>query len=244
MPPTSRSSRLPACSTTSEDRHWCSSASWWPPPRWWSAWASWLRSSGAAAASPPTTSTSCGADRPPHGLPGLERTVLHAAYLMPVLPLGGFVVLALAGRRLGDPWAGWLGTLTVAGSFVVACIVYAGLLQRPSGDRSFVQTFFTWIPVGGLQVKAGVLIDHLSMTMALFVTGISTLIHLYSVGYMRDDPDYPKFFVYMNLFVASMLILVLADNLVFTFVGWEGVGLCSYWLVAFWFERDTAASAG
>jgi NADH-quinone oxidoreductase subunit L len=107
-----------------------------------------------------------------------------------------------------------------------------------------VQTFFTWIPVGGLQVKAAVLIDPLSMTMALFVTGVSTLIHLYSIGYMRRDPDYPKFFVYMNLFVASMLILVLANNLVFTFVGWEGVGLCSYWLVAFWFERDTAASAG
>jgi NADH-quinone oxidoreductase subunit L len=170
--------------------------------------------------------------------------VLHAAYLMPLLPLGGFAVLAVAGRRLGDPWAGWLGTLTVAGSFVVACIVYAGLLGRPSGDRSFVQTFFTWIPVGGLQVKAAVLVDPLSMTMALFVTGISTLIHLYSIGYMRRDPDYPKFFLYMNLFVASMLILVLADNLVFTFVGWEGVGLCSYWLVAFWFERDTAASAG
>jgi len=170
--------------------------------------------------------------------------VLHAAYLMPLLPLGGFVVLAVAGRRLGDPWAGWLGTLTVAGSFVVACIVYAGLLGRPSGERSFVQTFFTWIPVGGLQVKAAVLVDPLSMTMALFVTGISTLIHLYSIGYMRRDRDYSKFFVYMNLFVASMLILVLADNLVFTFVGWEGVGLCSYWLVAFWFERDTAASAG
>ena len=170
--------------------------------------------------------------------------MLHAAYLMPLLPLGGFVVLAVAGRRLGDPWAGWLGTLTVAGSFVVACIVYAGLLGRPSGERSFVQTFFTWIPVGGLQVKAAVLVDPLSMTMALFVTGISTLIHLYSIGYMRRDRDYSKFFVYMNLFVASMLILVLADNLVFTFVGWEGVGLCSYWLVAFWFERDTAASAG
>jgi NADH-quinone oxidoreductase subunit L len=170
--------------------------------------------------------------------------VLHAAYLIPLLPLGGFVVLALTGRRLGDPWAGWLGTLTVAGSFVVACIVYSGLLERPSGERTFVQTFFTWIPVGGLQVKAAVLIDPLSMTMALFVTGISTLIHLYSIGYMRDDPDYPKFFVYMNLFVTSMLILVLANNLVFTFVGWEGVGLCSYWLVAFWFERDSAASAG
>jgi NADH-quinone oxidoreductase subunit L len=170
--------------------------------------------------------------------------MLHVAYLMPLLPLAGFVVLAGVGRRLGDPWAGWLGTATVAASFVVACVVFAGLLGRASGQRSFTQDLFTWIPVGGLQVKAALLVDPLSMTMALFVTGVSALIHLYSIGYMKGDPDYPKFFLYMNLFVASMLILVLADNLLFSFVGWEGVGVCSYWLVAFWFGRDSAASAG
>jgi NADH-quinone oxidoreductase subunit L len=171
--------------------------------------------------------------------------VIHAAYLMPLLPLAGFVVLAAAGRRLGDPWAGWLGTATVGGAFVVACVTYAGLLGRPAGPgREYTEHLYGWIGVGGLQVKAALLVDPLSMTMALFVTGISTLIHLYSIGYMKGDRDYPKFFVYMNLFVASMLILVLADNLVLTFVGWEGVGLCSYWLVAFWFGRDSAASAG
>src|SRR5579862_3546071 len=168
--------------------------------------------------------------------------MIHAAYLMPLLPLAGFVVLAVAGRRLGDPWAGWLGTATVAGSFVVACMTYAGLLQR--SDRSFTQTLYNWIPVGGLQVKAALLVDPLSMTMALFVTGVSALIHLYSIGYMRGDRDYPKFFLYLNLFVASMVILVMGDNLLFTFVGWEGVGVCSYWLVAFWFGRPSAASAG
>src|ERR1700691_3374412 len=171
--------------------------------------------------------------------------MLHAAYLMPVLPLAGFVVLAACGRRLGDPWAGWLGTATVAGSFVVAVITYAGLLGRHAGaPREFTQTLFSWIPVGGLQIKAALLVDPLSVTMVLFVTGISTLIHLYSIGYMKGDRDYPKFFVYLNLFVASMLILVLANNLLFTFVGWEGVGLCSYWLISFWFGRDSAASAG
>ncbi|HXX90602.1 MAG TPA: NADH-quinone oxidoreductase subunit L [Acidimicrobiales bacterium] len=171
--------------------------------------------------------------------------MLHLAYLMPLLPLAGFVVLAAFGRRLGDPWAGWLGTATIAASFVIACLVTAGLLQHPSGaSREFVQNLWTWIPVGGLQVHAALLVDPLSMTMALFVTGISALIHLYSIGYMKGDPDYPKFFVYLNLFVASMLLLVLGDNLLFTFVGWEGVGVCSYWLVAFWFGRDTAASAG
>src|SRR5579883_2686502 len=168
--------------------------------------------------------------------------MIHAAYLMPLLPLAGFVVLAVFGRRIGDPLAGWLGTATVAASFVVACITYAGLLDRPG--RHFVQTLYTWIPVGGFQVKAGLLIDPLSMTMALFVTGVSTLIHLYSIGYMKGDQDYSKFFLYLNLFVASMLLLVLGSNLLFTFVGWEGVGVCSYWLIAFWFGRPTAASAG
>ena len=170
--------------------------------------------------------------------------MIHAAYFMPLLPLIGFVELAAIGRRLGDPMAGWIGTGTVVGSFVVACVVFAGLLAEPAFARSFTQNLFTWIPVGGLQVHAALLIDPLSMTMALFVTGVSSLIHLYSIGYMKGDPDYPKFFLYLNLFVASMLILVLANNLLFTFVGWEGVGVCSYWLVSFWFGRDSAASAG
>ncbi|HYA67739.1 MAG TPA: NADH-quinone oxidoreductase subunit L [Acidimicrobiales bacterium] len=171
--------------------------------------------------------------------------MLHLAYLMPALPLAGFVVLASFGRRLGDPVAGWLGTATIVGSFVIACLVTSGLLAQPSGaSREVQQNLFTWIAVGGLQVHAALLVDPLSMTMALFVTGVSSLIHLYSIGYMKDDPDFPKFFVYLNLFVASMLILVLANNLLFTFVGWEGVGVCSYWLVAFWFGRDSAASAG
>src|SRR5271168_2424239 len=99
--------------------------------------------------------------------------MIHAAYLMPLLPLAGFAVLAVAGRRLGDPWAGWLGTATVAGSFVVACVVYAGLVGRAAPARSFTQNLFTWIPVGQLQVKAALLVDPLSMTMALFVTGVS-----------------------------------------------------------------------
>ncbi len=171
--------------------------------------------------------------------------MLHAATFMPVLPLAGFVVLALFGRRLGHPWAGWLGTATVTGAFVAALITYGGLLGRHSGaSREFILNWFTWIPVGGLQVHAALLIDPLSMTMALFVTGVSALIHLYSIGYMKGDADFPKFFLYLNLFVASMLLLILGDNLLFTFVGWEGVGVCSYWLVSFWFGRDSAASAG
>jgi NADH-quinone oxidoreductase subunit L len=164
---------------------------------------------------------------------------------MPLLPLAGFVVLVAAGRRLGDPLAGVVGTVAVGGSFVFACITLAGLVGRPAGaQREFTQNAFTWIDVGGLHVKAALLVDPLSITMCMFVTGVSALIHLYSIAYMKGDRDYPKFFIYLNLFVFSMLVLVLANNLLVTFVGWEGVGACSYWLVAFWFQRESAASAG
>jgi NADH-quinone oxidoreductase subunit L len=170
--------------------------------------------------------------------------LVHAAYLMALLPLAGFVVLVVAGRKLGDPLAGWVGTAAVLGSFVVACVSLAGLLSEPASARHFTENYFTWIPVGGLQVHVGVLLDPLSMTMCMFVTGVSALIHLYSIGYMKGDPEYSKFFIYLNLFVFSMVALVLSNNLLVTFVGWEGVGVCSYWLVAFWHERDSAASAG
>src|SRR6202034_3964938 len=163
---------------------------------------------------------------------------------MPLLPLVGFVLLVPLGKRLGDPLAGWIGTAAVLGSFVAACVTFAGLQGRPEATRAFTQTYFSWITVGGLQVKVGILLDPLSMTMCMFVTGVSALIHLYSIGYMKGDREYTKFFIYLNLFVFSMLVLVLANNLLVTFVGWEGVGVCSYWLVAFWHERDSAASAG
>jgi NADH-quinone oxidoreductase subunit L len=170
--------------------------------------------------------------------------MLHAAWLIPALPLLGFVVLLLAGRRLGDPAAGWLATLMVAGAFVTTLVVFSGLLGRSGDDRLFVQDLFTWIPAGGLQVQAGFLVDPLSVTMALFVTGIGTLIHLYSIGYMHGDDGYPRFFVYLNLFIFSMLMLVLSSSFLGTFLGWEGVGACSYFLISFWFERPAAPSAG
>ena len=123
-------------------------------------------------------------------------------------------------------------------------VVFAGLLGREGEERVFTQTLFTWIHAGGLDVKVGFLVDPLSITMALFVTGIGALIHLYAVGYMHGDERYHQFFVYLNLFGFSMLMLVLADNFLLTFLGWEGVGVCSYFLVSFWFERSTAAVAG
>jgi NADH-quinone oxidoreductase subunit L len=163
---------------------------------------------------------------------------------MLLLPLAGFAVLLVGGRRFGDPLAGWVGTAAVGGAFVVACLVLAGLLQLPADHRVVVHQYFTWFSSGGLSVPVGTLVDPLSMTMCMFVTGVSALIHLYSIGYMKKDRDYSKFFIYLNLFVFSMVLLVLANNLLLTFVGWEGVGVCSYFLVAFWFERESAASAG
>jgi len=170
--------------------------------------------------------------------------MLHLTFLIILLPLIGFGVLVAAGRRLGEPAAGWVGTVAVGASFVLSVAVYLALLGVDAPVRSYSQNLWTWIPVDRLQVHASLYVDPLSMTMVLFITGISTLIHLYSIGYMKGDKDFPKFFLYMNLFVASMLILVLGSNLLVTFVGWEGVGTCSYWLVSFWFTRDSAASAG
>ncbi|HUZ21766.1 MAG TPA: NADH-quinone oxidoreductase subunit L [Acidimicrobiales bacterium] len=170
--------------------------------------------------------------------------MIHAAFLIPLFPLAGFAILAPFGRKLGNPLAGWLATAMVAASFVVTALVFAGLFQLAPAHRSFTQSWFTWFAVDKLNVGAGLLVDPLSMTMAAFVTGVSTLIHLYSIGYMEHDEQFPKFFVYLNLFVFAMLMLVLADNFVLSFFGWEGVGVCSYFLIAFWFDRAAAASAG
>ncbi len=136
--------------------------------------------------------------------------VLDAAWLIPALPLTGFVLLLVFGRRLGDPWAGWLATAMTTAAFVVSIVMFASLFGRAADHRSFTQELFTWLPVGGLQVKAGLLLDPLSITMALFITGVGALIHLYSVGYMHGDEGYARFFVYLNLFAFSMLVLALA----------------------------------
>jgi NADH-quinone oxidoreductase subunit L len=170
--------------------------------------------------------------------------VRHAAWLIPTLPLAGFLLLLAFGRRLGDPKAGWLATAMVGASFVVSALVYFDLLGEHGHDRHFEQELFSWVPAGSLHVDVGFLVDPLSVTMALFVTGVGALIHLYSIGYMHGDERYSTFFVYLNLFAFSMLVLVMADSFLLTFLGWEGVGACSYFLISFWFERPAAPAAG
>ncbi|HEX2850061.1 MAG TPA: NADH-quinone oxidoreductase subunit L [Acidimicrobiales bacterium] len=169
---------------------------------------------------------------------------LDYAWLIPALPLAGFVVLVVAGRKLGEPLAGWLATTAVGASFLTVLVMFAKVVSMPADSRHVVVTMFDWIPVGGLNVHAALLLDPLSITMALFVTGVATLIHLYSIGYMHGDERFSKFFIYLNLFVFSMLVLVLADNFLLSFLGWEGVGACSYFLISFWFTRSSAAVAG
>jgi NADH-quinone oxidoreductase subunit L len=171
-------------------------------------------------------------------------SVLDAVWLIPALPLAGFLLLVVFGRVLGEPKAGWIATLLMAGSFVTSIIVWIGLLDRSGEDRSFQHVLFTWVPAGRFSVDVGFLVDPLSVTMCLFVTGVGTLIFLYSVGYMHGDEKFSKFFVYLSLFAFSMLMLVLGNNLLITFLGWEGVGACSYFLISFWHTSEANASAG
>jgi NADH-quinone oxidoreductase subunit L len=170
--------------------------------------------------------------------------VLDLVWLIPALPAFGAVVLLLFGKRIGEPRAGWIATAVMAGSFLCSVVAFAVLLGRHAEQRQQVRTLWTWFQSGGFVVKMGFLVDPLSVTMILFVTGVGTLIHLYSIGYMHGDPRFSRFFAYMNLFAASMLMLVLGGSFLVTFLGWEGVGLCSYLLISFWFERNSAAVAG
>jgi NADH-quinone oxidoreductase subunit L len=166
----------------------------------------------------------------------------HDATLILLLPLAGFLFLLLNGSRMSERAIGAVGTGAVGLSFLASVVAFVQLLGQ--SQREVTVHLFNWIEVGTLHVPAALLVDPLSITMCLFVTGISSLIHLYSIGYMKGEEDFRKFFIYLNLFVFSMLTLVLANNLVLTFVGWEGVGACSYWLVSYYFDRDAAASAG
>src|SRR5215471_2192887 len=172
------------------------------------------------------------------------RNLLDLAWLIPAFPAFGAVVLLLFGKRIGEPKAGWFATAMITLSFVASVIAFFALRSLSPDQRSNISQGFTWIQAGTFRVDFRFLVDPLSSTMTLFVTGIGALIHLYGIGYMHGDERFPRFFAYLNLFAASMLVLVLGSSFLLTFLGWEGVGLCSYLLISFWFERDRAAVAG
>ena len=219
----------------------------------------------------------------------LSGTIAEWMWLLPVLPLAGFVInglLSLSTAHLGpeDPntpdhhphsegaaeapaiahaeqegavgddhhavkrhrWAG-VTSIVGPGVLILSFLLALGIWQAMAGahmEAPFIQRYFSWMPVGDLQIDAAFQLDQLSMVMILVVTGVGALIHVFSVGYMRDDPGYPRYFAYLNLFVFFMLVLVLGANYPVLFVGWEGVGLCSYLLIGFWFNDKANADAG
>ncbi|MER7932387.1 MULTISPECIES: NADH-quinone oxidoreductase subunit L [unclassified Streptomyces] len=162
--------------------------------------------------------------------------------LLIAAPLLGAAVLLVGGRRL-DGVGHWIGTLLSTTSFVFGVILFAGLLGRDAEHRTLMQHLFTWVPVEGFQADVTFRLDQLSMTFVLLITGVGSLIHLYSIGYMEHDERRRRFFGYLNLFLAAMLLLVLADNYLLLYVGWEGVGLASYLLIGFWQHKPSAATA-
>ena len=170
--------------------------------------------------------------------------VISIVWLAIALPIIGFLYCALVGSRLDRRYCGYAASAAVGLAFVVALGVLASLLGLAPESRHVVVPLWTWITSGSLSVGADLLVDPLSALMLVIVTGVGFLIHVYATGYMRGDPGYARFFAYLNLFVTAMLTLVLANNFLLLMVGWGGVGLCSYLLIAFWFDRPEAARAG
>ncbi len=165
-------------------------------------------------------------------------------WLIPFIPAASTLILAVFGKKLPKKYVSFQACFAVFASFVISAISAVGLLQTAHGNYPLVKNLFSWIQAGSFQVNLSLMFDPLSAIMALVVSGVGFIIHVYSVGYMADDEGYTRYFTYLNLFTFSMLILVMASNLVLMFVGWEGVGLCSYLLIGFWFEKHSAANAG
>ena len=202
----------------------------------------------------------------------LAGTIARWVWLLPIVPLAGFVInglLSLSGVHFGpaDPntsghypdsetavghaptrhrWAG-VTSIVGPGVLILTFLLALGIWQATTvahPEAPFIQTYFSWMPAGDLQIDAAFQLDQLAMVMILVITGVGALIHIFSVGYMGDDPGYPRYFAYLNLFIFFMLVLVLGANYPVVFVGWEGVGLCSYLLIGFWFNDKANADAG
>src|SRR5476651_29627 len=161
-------------------------------------------------------------------------------WLIPLLPLAGFIINGLGRNSLSKSAIGFIGSALVFASFALSVGIF---LQVKSAGHGYEVDLFNWFSVGSLQISCSFLVDQLSSLMLLIITGVGFLIHLYSVGYMHDDAGFGKFFAYLNLFIFFMLLLVLGSNYVILFIGWEGVGLCSYLLIGFWYTNPSYADA-
>ncbi len=175
----------------------------------------------------------------------MSPNILEYSYLIPAVPFVSAIFLLLFGKRLKPIVAGVIGTVAMGSTFIMWIISFCAL-QNIEGEevRRMTSQGYTWMQIGNFSVDFRFMVDPLSIVMVGFITLVATLIHVYSIGYMKGDPRFSRFFAYLNLFAASMLILVLGENLLVTFLGWEGVGLCSYLLISFWFEKKSAATAG
>ena len=165
----------------------------------------------------------------------------NLVYLI-ALPLFSSALLMLLGRK-ADKWGHVFATLISASTFVVGAMEFFAMIDRPEASRAVTQKLFTWISVGSFNVDAGLLLDQLSIAFVLLITGVGTLIHVYSIAYMSHDRDRRRFFAYLNFFIAAMLLLVLGDSYLNLYVGWEGVGLASYLLIGFWNQKPEYATA-
>jgi NADH-quinone oxidoreductase subunit L len=165
-------------------------------------------------------------------------------WLIPLFPGASALILAVFGKWLPKRFVSWQACLSVFASFLLSLVSLFGLLKVSAGSLPVIKTLFSWVQSGSFSADLSFQLDPLSSVMTLVVTGVGFLIHVYSVGYMANDKGYKRYFTYLNLFTFAMLILVMGANLVLMFVGWEGVGLCSYLLIGFWFEKHSAANAG
>src|SRR5476649_2447031 len=166
--------------------------------------------------------------------------------LIPLLPFLGFLVNASLGRRISKPAAGAVACSAMAGSFAASIVGVWRLVMLPPDSRALIERVFTWISSGDFTAGLPLRLDPLAAVMILVITGIGALIHIYSTAYMHEETDaeYARYFSYLNLFASFMLVLVLGSNFLVMFVGWEGVGLCSYLLTGFWYEKPSASDAG
>jgi NADH-quinone oxidoreductase subunit L len=165
-------------------------------------------------------------------------------WLIPAFPAVGFLINAFFGRRMSKALVAWVACLAIFASFVVSALVFLSFLKLPPEARLFERNVYDWIVSGEFSAAVGFRIDALSVVMCLIVSGVGFLIHVYSAGYMHEDEGFSRYFTYLNLFVFMMLTLVTANNLLLMFVGWEGVGLCSYLLIGFWYKKESASNAG
>ena len=169
---------------------------------------------------------------------------MNYLWLIPLVPLFGAMINGFWGKRLSKGVIGAIAAGSVAISFAISLGAFVQMLGTPAENLPIVRNYFTWIQAGSFEANFGFQLDHLSGLMILIVTGVGFLIHVYSTAYMHEEPGFYRFFAYLNLFMFSMLTLVLANNYLLMFVGWEGVGLCSYLLIGFWFKKKSAADAG